>query len=163
MPRRFASKATRGALLMRSIAVVAGPSPRAGIACARLGSALLLSLLGCMKEILLVEDDDDLRELLAHMAERAGYRVREARNGAEALQDLATAPAAPALVLLDLMMPVMSGAEFLRALEAARAPSPPVVVLSAIADRQRPPGALAYLQKPSSEREFLRILETYAG
>lgn len=64
------------------------------------------------------------------MLERAGYVVREARNGAEALHELAMAPTPPPLVLLDLMMPVMSGAEFLRALEATgSAPTSPGCVV----------------------------------
>lgn len=112
------------------------------------------------KTVLVVEDDDDIREVVTHIIQRAGYEVRQARNGQEALDELARKEQ-PCLVLLDLMMPVMSGAEFLRNVGAAQRVVPPIVVLSAIADRQKPPGAAEYVQKPSSEAELLRIVRAY--
>jgi CheY-like chemotaxis protein len=116
-----------------------------------------------MKEILLVEDDDDLRELMAHLLGRSGYGVRHASNGAEALRELHGPRPMPALVLLDLWMPVMSGAEFLRALTAPdRASWPPIVVVSAVADRHRPEGAVAYLRKPMTEDELLQVVQAHA-
>lgn len=116
-----------------------------------------------MKEILLVEDDDDLRELTAHLLERAGYEVRQANNGAEALRELSAGRPMPALVVLDLMMPVMSGVQFLQALTARSAgPWPPIVVVSAIADMRCPQGAVAYLRKPMAEDELLQIIQDHA-
>jgi CheY-like chemotaxis protein len=117
-----------------------------------------------MKTILLAEDDDDLRELVAHLLERAGYEVRQACNGQEALSALEGPLPMPGLVLLDLMMPVMSGAEFLHVLATSSKPlRPPVVVLSAVADQQRPPGAVAYLRKPVSEDELLTVVNRYVA
>src|SRR5215218_9697937 len=66
-----------------------------------------------VKRILVVEDNPDLRELLSDAMSDAGYDVSEVSNGAEAL---ACAEAwLPDAILLDLMLPVMDGAEFLRA------------------------------------------------
>lgn len=59
---------------------------------------------------LVIEDDDDERELLAAAIVRAGYSVRTARNGREALDVLRSV--GPAVIFVDLGMPVMSGAEF---------------------------------------------------
>jgi CheY-like chemotaxis protein len=63
-------------------------------------------------EILVVEDDTDLREMLAEVAASMGHRVLLAANGEEGLAILAKHR--PALVLVDLFMPVMGGIEFLR-------------------------------------------------
>jgi len=112
-----------------------------------------------MKTILVVDDDDDLRELMVHVLVHAGYAVQEARNGQEALIELERSTQPPSLVLLDLMMPVMSGVQFLEAVRANKAaPVAPIVVLSAIADRHTPPGALAYLQKPVSPDALLKVV-----
>jgi CheY-like chemotaxis protein len=62
------------------------------------------------RRILVVEDDLQLRESVSHTLSEEGYDVCTARNGAEALELAARSP--PDLVLLDLMMPVMSGWEF---------------------------------------------------
>jgi two-component system, chemotaxis family, chemotaxis protein CheY len=62
--------------------------------------------------ILIIEDDDDLRVMMAVMLELEGYPVVTARNGAEGLD--AMRRASPRLILLDLMMPVMDGATFRR-------------------------------------------------
>lgn len=70
-----------------------------------------------MKKILLVEDNADIRELACLALARAGYEVFEAENGREALELLETTCEQPCLVLIDLMMPVMSGAELLQAMQ----------------------------------------------
>jgi len=81
-------------------------------------------------EVLVVDDDDDLRRLLVERLQRDGLRARGAADGGEALQLIAARP--PALVLLDLMMPEMDGWEVLRRLRAEPATAElPVIVLSA--------------------------------
>jgi CheY-like chemotaxis protein len=80
--------------------------------------------------ILVVEDHDDTRTMLVTFLESQGYRTVTARNGAEALS--VGRASNPCLILLDLMMPVMSGEQFL----IARASLPvlrqvPVIILSA--------------------------------
>jgi CheY-like chemotaxis protein len=61
--------------------------------------------------ILVVDDDEDLRALLAELLELEGYSCAQAANGAEALAYLRAHPA-PELILLDLAMPVMGGLRF---------------------------------------------------
>ena len=64
-----------------------------------------------MKTVLLVDDEFDIRDSVRELLEIEGYRVITATNGKEALQALRTQPVD--LVLLDLMMPVMDGRQFL--------------------------------------------------
>ena len=64
-----------------------------------------------MRPILVVDDDRAIREVVADILESADYRVRTASNGAEALDQIRVE--SPAAVLLDLMMPIMDGWEFL--------------------------------------------------
>jgi CheY-like chemotaxis protein len=68
-------------------------------------------------DILVVDDDADIREALHQALECEGYRVSLAVNGRDAWEKLRSGPS-PALILLDLMMPIMNGAEFLAALRA---------------------------------------------
>ena len=78
-----------------------------------------LSRYHCADEIcpvLLVEDDVETRELMAHTLEKAGWTVSEAGNGQEALDMMPDLQ--PRLILLDLMMPVMDGFGFLAAMRA---------------------------------------------
>src|SRR6476646_6367807 len=63
------------------------------------------------KPILIVDDDKDVRSALAELLEGEGYAVAGAHNGHEALQ-LMRAGLHPAVILLDLMMPVMDGWDF---------------------------------------------------
>ena len=71
---------------------------------------------GGVCQVLLVDDEAENRELLAHMLEKAGWTVSEAGNGQEALDMMPTVN--PQLILLDLMMPVMDGFGFLAAMRA---------------------------------------------
>jgi CheY-like chemotaxis protein len=81
--------------------------------------------------VLLVEDDELTREAARRVAEKLGLAVAEAANGLEGLRWLDNHPA-PALILLDLMMPVMDGFEFLEELQQRPALyNVPVVVLTA--------------------------------
>lgn len=85
---------------------------------------------------MIVDDEADLRETLKDLLEIYGYAVITASNGREALE-LLKRQDVPCLVLLDLMMPVMNGWEFLEALQAERpadADELPIVVISAAAD-----------------------------
>jgi CheY-like chemotaxis protein len=91
------------------------------------------------RPILLVDDDFDIRETLAELLRERGYSVVTAAHGQEAL-DILRRPLRPCLILLDLMMPVMDGYEFLD--ELAKDPalaSLPVIVITAGASlgRQR--------------------------
>ena len=83
--------------------------------------------------ILVVEDDVEIRELLAEMLADAGYRVEVAANGAEGLKRLAQER--PCVVILDLMMPVMDGWQLRQRMLADPALSDiPVIIVSGAAD-----------------------------
>jgi CheY-like chemotaxis protein len=80
--------------------------------------------------VLLVEDDPATREVMMRTLEKADWQVTEAGNGREALEQLARQK--PRLILLDLMMPVMDGFDFLLEMRArAEWQDIPVIVLTA--------------------------------
>lgn len=111
-----------------------------------------------MKKILLVDDEPDLIDILAEILREEGYEVFKAANGAEAMERLRTTRVD--LLVLDLMMPVMSGEEVLEALARQSADADlPVLVVSAgdgeqIARRYGRP----YLRKPFELDRLLEIL-----
>ena len=82
-----------------------------------------------MSNLLVVDDDPDIRLLLRLELETEGHHVTEAADGAEALECMAAAR--PDLVLLDMMMPVLDGWGFLQSIDLATAP--PVLVITALA------------------------------
>jgi CheY-like chemotaxis protein len=99
--------------------------------------------------VLVVDDDEAIREATRLLLEEEGYVVEEARDGAEAMERLAAEPV-PALILLDLMMPVMNGSAMLEALEAhADLSQIPVVIMTA-AEARPETSSLRYplLRKP---------------
>jgi CheY-like chemotaxis protein len=114
--------------------------------------------------VLVVDDDPDILEAVAEILEGEGYRVARARNGLEALERVEEE--LPALVLLDLMMPLMDGAAFGRELEARR-PSLrlPIVVISADGnpDRAVVPGTVGILPKPFDIDSLLHLVAEKAG
>ena len=63
--------------------------------------------------VLVVDDDDDIRDAVREVLKEEGYRTVGASNGAEALQLLRSSRERPQLILLDLMMPVKDGWDFL--------------------------------------------------
>jgi CheY-like chemotaxis protein len=103
------------------------------------------------KSILVVEDDDETRAMLLLILQSEGYTVSGAANGREALTRLRN-EARPDLILLDLMMPVMSGWDFRK--EQKQDPalaSIPVVIVSAAHEVGQSAVALSaasYIQKP---------------
>ena len=115
-----------------------------------------------MKRILLVEDNEDIREALAETLRDSGYDVSEAANGKEALDHLASLSDGPCLVLLDLMMPVMSGPELLKLMqENQRLASLPVIVLSAAGQPENAPTAKRFIRKPPDQELLLKLIEEY--
>jgi two-component system chemotaxis response regulator CheY len=112
------------------------------------------------KFVLIVDDDPNLLEVTRFVIESEGMAVETARNGQEALAFLRH-HRLPGLVLLDLMMPVMSGWEFLS--EVAKDPllkAIPVVVLTAVEHAQAP-GAVGILRKPMDLGTLIRVVEHY--
>ena len=101
--------------------------------------------------VLIVDDDPDIRETMAFLLESVGHRVVAAANGADALQRLHEG-LAPCLILLDLMMPVMNGWEFLNEQRRdATLSTIPVVILTGAgqpAEQTAVLGVTGYLEKP---------------
>jgi two-component system, chemotaxis family, chemotaxis protein CheY len=112
--------------------------------------------------VLVVDDDQPIRDLIAMVLSDKGYEAVVAPNGAVALDLVRQTP--PRLILLDLMMPVMDGRAFL---EACRAETPcldvPVVVMSAAygAPTIRELRAEAFLAKPFDLGDVLNVVERF--
>ena len=116
------------------------------------------------KTILVVDDSEDIRELLGVVLRDAGYRVCEAENGREALDLLEAMQCPPCLLLLDLMMPVMSGPELLEELrERDRLTSLPVVVISAGGQPAHAPEAKQFMRKPIDPSTLLAVVRSLCG
>ena len=114
--------------------------------------------------VLIVDDDAAIRELLVQVMREADYRVAEASDGGEALDQITAFR--PDVVILDLLMPVQDGFAVLRALREDPE-RPRVIVLSAIANLHEAAyahelGADAVLGKPFDIDELLRVVERRA-
>jgi CheY-like chemotaxis protein len=111
------------------------------------------------EQILLVEDDPDVRQFAAVVLRRFGYRVTEASTGNEALNRLREASAAPDLVITDVVMPGMSGPELARRLEAERAGVKVLFTSGYAGERIAPDGVLqegmTLLEKPFTANTLL--------
>jgi two-component system chemotaxis response regulator CheY len=111
--------------------------------------------------VLVVEDTEDLRELFIDVLAGAGYAAQGAENGREALDVLAAMPEKPCLVLLDMMMPVMDGAEFLDAVHAnPQLSALPIVVVSAAATGL-PAGVQKVMKKPVAVDALLNVVSEF--
>jgi two-component system phosphate regulon response regulator PhoB len=107
-----------------------------------------------MPHVLIVDDEPDLADLLAFNLNRAGFTTTLAHTGEEALERALAAP--PDLILLDLMLPDMSGAEVYRQLRAASGTREvPVLVLTAHPDAQEGVAGAEVLLKPFVVREVV--------
>ena len=113
--------------------------------------------------VLLVDDDQDIRETLSELLDACGYAVLQAENGQMALDVLKTTPRFPCVVLLDLSMPVLDGREFLRLRESDPILRDiPVVVVSGSNQPAEPlPGIDEYLKKPVKFERLMEIISHY--
>jgi CheY-like chemotaxis protein len=119
-------------------------------------------------QILVVDDERDIREAMAELLEEAGFTVATAEDGARALEWMRAHPGSPGVVLLDMMMPVMDGFTFLAHRErdpALRAV--PVVAFTAndLAGREALDSERveAVLQKPLAWRRMMTLLQDRLG
>lgn len=114
--------------------------------------------------ILVVDDDDSIREVLTCVLQAYGFRVLGAADGVDALDRLRAGPA-PRLILLDMMMPRMDGEELMRQLRAAPGlRAVPVVVMSGQSEaraRARALGAEGCLVKPVELDELLSTVRWF--
>ena len=121
--------------------------------------------------VLIVEDDREIREMLAAFLATQGFHAVAAEDGLEALHLLRTvrhrAPDIPCLVLLDLRMPRLSGGEFRRAqLGDPTVANVPVAVMSGATDaeqRAKTLGAVATVTKPIDVDVLLAVVRRYCA
>jgi CheY-like chemotaxis protein len=121
--------------------------------------------------ILIVEDDEDIRESLQGFLELQGYEVVAVNHGKEALEQLQRQPS-PAIILLDMAMPVMDGHRLLTLRkETPRFREVPVVIISAGMAAMNPRDRALYaanynvaffLKKPAQPQQLLELIEHHA-
>ncbi len=116
--------------------------------------------------IMLVEDDHAIRTDLSMLLEMEGFEVTSAENGAVAVDILKTSQKNPALIILDIMMPVMDGWQFREEqMKIETASSIPVVVMTAdgrAADKAKQMKAQGFVQKPIHRIDaFLKTITQY--
>src|SRR5215510_9182926 len=131
----------------------------------RAGKVLKVNLAGenIARNILLIEDESDIRAILKDVLELEGYLVYTASNGKEGMETLLEMPT-PCLILLDLMMPVMNGWEFADALEADRVYADiPIVILSAFSDPEKRIRAKGSIKKPVDVDVLFALVRKYCG
>lgn len=118
----------------------------------------------CHGTILVVDDDVDIRDTLRDALETGGYSTVTAENGRDALDKLATMKR-PCLILLDLMMPVMDGLEFLTVgLTTQAIVGVPVVVITAYDHlAARATESTAILKKPIDLDVLMTWVERFCG
>jgi CheY-like chemotaxis protein len=115
-------------------------------------------------DVLIVDDDGDLLEVAELLLRSAGYPTRVAHNGQEALS--AVASGMPALILLDMLMPVMDGSQFAREFRARNGRAAAIVVVTAAEHARARCGQLevdGVLAKPFDARELLQLVARHAG
>jgi len=117
------------------------------------------------RTVLVVEDQEDNRQILRDLLGSAGYEMLEAENGADALT--AVAKKRPDLILMDIQLPVMDGYETTRRLKADPATSGiPIIVVTSYAlsgdeSKARAAGCDGYVTKPYSPRALLAKIREY--
>lgn len=117
------------------------------------------------KRILVVEDDNSIRELLVELLQSEGYEVAAAVNGLEGIKYL-QANGNPDLILIDLMMPIMDGYTFrTEQMKNTEWSKVPVVVMSAEAnakEKMKNFGITAFLSKPVELDTILKTVERFS-
>ena len=114
-----------------------------------------------MQTILVVEDEFAEAEALVSILAEQGYLTLVARDGRQGLQKFHESK--PDLLLVDLMMPLMNGAEMIRELRKDGAQKPPPIILMSAAHehilKHYYTGYDAYLKKPFTNEELLSLLQ----
>jgi CheY-like chemotaxis protein len=115
--------------------------------------------------LMVVDDDEDIREMAKLLLEGEGHRVTTASDGLDALRQL-EAGECPSLILLDLMMPRMDGEQFVHTLRASPRASIPIVIMSghsAASAMARDLEASACLTKPIELDDLLETVRRFAS
>jgi len=112
--------------------------------------------------VLVVDDEQWLREMLSAMLTGMGYTVSASENGAKALEMVRSNPSQFDVILTDLTMPEMRGTEFARQIKAIRSDLPVILCTGALEDSFRKEGDEDYiravLKKPVTKAELSRVL-----
>jgi two-component system cell cycle response regulator DivK len=117
------------------------------------------------KRILVVEDQEDNRQIIRDMLSATDYEITEAENGEEALAEVARQR--PDLILMDIQMPVMDGYEATRRIKADPAlRAIPIIAITSYAlsgdeQKAREAGCDDYVPKPYSPRQLLAKIRQY--
>lgn len=106
--------------------------------------------------VLIVEDETDLRESLREVLEDEGYEVQVAPDGREAMARLSSWR--PSLVILDLIMPIMSGDEVYEAMQSDPALASIPVIIST-SDPSRSPSGVPTMKKPVDINGLLQLID----
>ena len=116
--------------------------------------------MGEKKSILVVEDDSGIREAIRIFLEIEGYHVITASNGKEGLEALSKV-AKVNVILLDLMMPVMTGWEFEEALRNTKFADTPLIVVTAYAEKLDAIKSNGIIKKPIDLDTLLRMVKRW--
>ncbi len=114
------------------------------------------------RRLLVVEDDESIRDMMEMVLDSEGYEVVTAADGSAALAYLDHER--PDLILLDMKMPGMDGWEFARHYATLPPPRPPVIVITAAQDASRRAaeiGAQGYLAKPFGIDHLLQVVDDH--
>jgi CheY-like chemotaxis protein len=113
----------------------------------------------CIGTILVVDDDPEIRDVVRWLLEDEGWTVETASDGRDALER--ATQARPALIVLDMGLPILSGEEVANRLRLYFREPPPIVVVSAdgrAGEKAARIGAAAYLHKPFDVDELARLV-----
>ncbi len=141
-------------------------APRLASSVASLPFAARLSTVSLSETILVIEDDNSVRDMIVELLSDEGYLVVAAADGLEALQ--LVEGARPCVLLLDMMMPGMDGASFISAYHALPGPHASIVIMSASGQSGSDEwlqeiGADALVAKPFDVAQLLHIVSVYAA
>ncbi len=112
--------------------------------------------------VLLIEDEEDLRETMREFLELNGYPVVAVTDGQQALDEIGSIPDL-GLVLLDLIMPRMNGWDFITKLRAQAAYQDTPVVVHSSAPGDPPKGVAGMLRKPIQIERLLAVVEEFCA
>jgi CheY-like chemotaxis protein len=116
------------------------------------------------KHVLIIEDDQAVRDTIQEVLEIQGYQVIAAANGKEGAELLKTSSPRPSVILLDLMMPVMNGWQFLdfqRSDPSLR--NIPIVVCSAYKETAKAVKPNAFIEKPVQFNALLGAIKAFCA
>lgn len=114
------------------------------------------------KRILIVEDDDAIRQMLKDVLEIAGYELFTAADGKEGIEALSMLSPSPCLILLDMMMPGTNGWDFLDYQRSvSRLAGIPVIVCSAYKESAKTVKPSAFIEKPIQLNTLLKAIRAF--